>query len=44
VLCDILCRVVPGRSEIPLGVITGLVGAPTFLWLLLKQRRESYAF
>ena len=44
VLCDILCRVVPGRSEIPLGVITGLVGAPTFLWLLLKQRRDVYAF
>lgn len=44
VCCDVLCRVLPGRSEIPLGVITGLVGAPTFLWLLLKYRRESYSF
>jgi len=44
VCCDVLCRVLPGRSEVPLGVITGLVGAPTFLWLLLKHRRESYAF
>lgn len=44
VLCDVMCRVLPGRSEVPLGVITGLVGAPTFLWLLLKYRRESYAF
>ena len=44
VCCDVLCRVLPGRSEVPLGVITGLVGAPTFLWLLLQHRRESYSF
>jgi len=44
VACDILCRIVPGRSEVPLGVITGLIGAPSFLWLLLKHRRESYSF
>ena len=44
VLCDVLCRVLPGRSEIPLGVVTGLIGAPTFLWLLLQHRRDSYAF
>lgn len=44
VACDILCRVLPGRTEVPLGVITGLVGAPTFLWLLLQHRRESYSF
>jgi ABC-type Fe3+-siderophore transport system permease subunit len=44
VACDIACRVLPGRSEVPLGVITGLVGAPTFLWLLLQHRRESYSF
>jgi ABC-type Fe3+-siderophore transport system permease subunit len=44
VCCDVLCRVLPGRSEVPLGVVTGIVGAPTFLWLLLKHRRESYSF
>jgi iron complex transport system permease protein len=44
VACDVVCRVLPGRSEVPLGVITGLVGAPTFLWLLLAHRRESYSF
>jgi len=44
VACDVLSRVLPGRSEVPLGVITGIVGAPTFLWLLLKHRRESYSF
>jgi ABC-type Fe3+-siderophore transport system permease subunit len=25
-------------------VITGIVGAPTFLWLLLRHRRQSYSF
>lgn len=44
IACDVASRVAPGRSEVPLGVITGLVGAPTFLWLLLRHRRESYAF
>jgi iron complex transport system permease protein len=44
VACDVLCRVLPGRSELPLGVLTGLIGAPTFLWLLIRHRRESYAF
>jgi iron complex transport system permease protein len=40
-LCDVLSRVLPGRSEIPLGVITGLIGAPTFLYLLLRERRQQ---
>jgi iron complex transport system permease protein len=44
VLCDVVCRIVPGRTEIPLGVVTGLIGAPAFLWLLLRHRRETYSF
>jgi iron complex transport system permease protein len=40
VLCDVLARVVPGRGEIPLGVITGFIGAPVFLFLLIKLRKE----
>jgi iron complex transport system permease protein len=39
--CDIVTRVIPSRSELPLGVVTGLVGAPLFLTLLLKARRET---
>ncbi len=38
--CDILARLLPTRSEIPLGVVTGLIGAPVFLWLLARSRRE----
>ena len=39
-LCDVLARALPARTEVPLGVITSLVGAPTFLVLLLRARRE----
>lgn len=39
VWCDILARL-PER-EIPLGVITGLIGAPLFLWLLVRAQREA---
>lgn len=39
VLCDVAARSFPTRAEVPLGVITGLLGAPVFLWLLLRQRR-----
>jgi iron complex transport system permease protein len=40
VLCDALTRALPTRSEMPLGVVTGLIGAPLFLVLLLRSRRE----
>ena len=36
--CDLAVRLAPGRSEIPLGVVTGLVGAPVFLALLNRVR------
>lgn len=39
VLCDVGARAIPTRSEVPLGVVTGLLGAPVFLWLLVRQRR-----
>lgn len=41
VACDVLSRVLPGRSEIPLGVITGIIGAPVFLILLARSAREA---
>ena len=42
IACDALGRAMPGRSEIPLGIVTGLIGAPLFLWLLLRMQREAY--
>ena len=44
VTCDIVARVFPATSEIPLGVVTGIIGAPLFLMLLIRLRREhAYA-
>jgi iron complex transport system permease protein len=40
VACDIIARMAPTRSEIPLGVVTGIIGAPVFLVLLARNRRE----
>jgi iron complex transport system permease protein len=38
--CDVLARTVIAPAEIPVGVITALLGGPFFLWLLLKKGSE----
>jgi len=35
---DIVARLLVAPAELPLGVVTALVGAPFFLWLLLRRR------
>jgi len=40
VIADIAARVVLAPAELPVGVITGLVGGPFFLVLLLRERRR----
>jgi iron complex transport system permease protein len=40
VAADIAGRTVAAPTEIPLGIVTGLCGAPFFLWLLARYRRE----
>ena len=42
IACDVVTRVLPTRTELPLGVVTGLIGAPAFLWLLLRSHREGF--
>jgi iron complex transport system permease protein len=37
--CDIIARLAPTRAEIPLGVVTGIIGAPLFLVLLARSQR-----
>ena len=39
VVCDILARILPAQGEIPVGVITALIGAPLFIMLLRKSQR-----
>jgi iron complex transport system permease protein len=37
VLCDTAARIVIFPAELPVGVITAFLGAPFFLWLLVRQ-------
>jgi len=39
VFCDVLARVLPQQGEMPAGVITAMIGAPLFIFLLKKTRR-----
>jgi len=39
VLCDLLARVLPRHGEIPAGVITAMIGAPLFIYLLKRSNR-----
>jgi iron complex transport system permease protein len=37
VLCDLAARTMMSPLEIPVGVVTALIGGPFFLWLLVKK-------
>jgi iron complex transport system permease protein len=39
VICDMLARTLPEQGEMPVGVITALIGAPLFVYLLRKSNR-----
>ena len=43
-LCDTVARTVVAPAEMPVGVITALLGGPFFLWLLLGNglRRSGF--
>lgn len=41
-LADILARTIIAPQEVPLGVITALFGAPFFLWLLRRTKRQTF--
>ena len=38
ILCDILARVLPAQGEMPTGVITAMIGAPLFIYLLKRSK------
>lgn len=40
-LCDTLARTLIAPAEIPVGVITALLGGPFFIWLLLRRASEK---
>jgi len=40
-LADTLSRTIVAPAELPIGILTALVDAPFFLWLLLRERRKT---
>ncbi|GGD54678.1 iron chelate uptake ABC transporter family permease subunit [Erythrobacter arachoides] len=38
-VADVVCRVLPLVTELRLGIALSLIGAPFFLWLLIRMRR-----
>jgi len=37
VLADLVSRQIVAPAELPIGILTALMGAPVFLWILLRQ-------
>jgi iron complex transport system permease protein len=36
---DLIARTVIAPAQLPVGVITALIGVPVFLWMLLRRVR-----
>jgi iron complex transport system permease protein len=41
-LSDVTARVVLAPQTLPVGIVTALIGAPFFIWLLRQRRRQVY--
>jgi iron complex transport system permease protein len=40
-VCDAVARVALAPADVPVGVVTALLGGPFFIWLLRSRRREQ---
>lgn len=40
---DIVARVIIPPAELPIGIITAVIGAPVFLWILLRDKQRGTA-
>ncbi|EEU1011168.1 TPA: iron chelate uptake ABC transporter family permease subunit, partial [Escherichia coli] len=38
VVADLLARIIYPPLELPVGVLTAIIGAPWFVWLLVRMR------
>ncbi|SIS50081.1 FecCD family ABC transporter permease [Phaeovulum vinaykumarii] len=38
ILADTLARILVAPAELPIGIVTAVLGAPVFLWILLRRR------
>jgi len=38
VWADVVARVIVSPAELPIGIVTAIIGAPVFIWILLRRR------
>ena len=41
IVCDLCCRIILPRAELPIGLLISLIGAPTFIYMMI---RKTYSF
>jgi len=41
VICDTLTRVIQTQSELPIGIITALIGGPFFIYLIISRSKKA---
>ena len=41
IVCDLCCRIILPRTELPIGLLISLIGAPTFIYMMI---RKTYSF
>jgi iron complex transport system permease protein len=42
-IADLLCRTIVAPAELPVGIITAVIGAPFFIWLIVKEKKTILA-
>jgi len=42
ILADVIARVIISPQQLPVGVVTALLGAPFFLWVLKRARAQAF--
>lgn len=40
VIADSLARTIIAPAELPIGIVTALIGAPVFIWLLIREGKR----
>jgi iron complex transport system permease protein len=40
IACDLVARTAFAPLELPVGIVTAMIGGPFFLWLLLRRTRR----
>ena len=44
IICDTVSRIIIAPSELPVGIVTALIGGPFFLWILTSKHNKEIIF